>query len=245
MGIPKEAIKEYLMTLSNSNFEEWREKNLTKDIDDFKITFKKMNISGALLDVEKIINISKNFLATITAEDFYSELVKWAKQYDEHFYKLLTNYKKESIAVLNIERGGEKPRKDYNAYSDVFDKIWYIYPSEFHKEIEEYEFGNINDPEEIKRILETYLTKYYDELDGEDVWFSKIKVMCDELGYASNMKEYKQNKEKYKGNIADVSTVIRVSVTSKKQTPNLYDILKILGSQKIEERIQKILTNLK
>lgn len=241
MGIPVEAIRAYLMTLSNSNFEEWFEKNPTADIDEFKITFRKMNVSGALFDMEKIINLSKNFLANITAEDFYNRLLSWTSEYDLEFYDLLKKHEKDTIAMLNIERGGEKPRKDYCSYNDVYQNIWYLYDEKFHVSREKYEFDKISDEKEISKILTVYLTKYYDEKDAQDVWFSKIKVMCDELGYASNMKEYKQNPEKFKGSIADVSTVIRVAITSKKQTPNLFDILKILGPDKIEERFQKLI----
>lgn len=238
-GYPIEAIKEYLMTLVNSDFEEWREKNKDKDINDFRVAFKRMNISGSLFDIEKVNNISKNFLSKITAEDFYQRLVKWSKHYDEKLYHLLTKYEEKSIAILNIERNKENPRKDYSSYSTVLNNIWYMYDELFSPAKEEYEFTKITDSEEIKTILTTYLTKYYDEKDAEDAWFGKMKVMAEELGYASNMKDYKNNPEKYKGNIADVSTVIRVAVTSKKQTPNLYDILKILGAKKIEERFQK------
>lgn len=241
LGIPKEAVKEYLLTLINSNFEEWKDKNPEKDLDEFKVTFKKMNISGSLFDMEKLINISKNILAHITAEEFYDQLLDWAENYDKEFTVLLKEHKKETIAILNIERGGEKPRKDYSAYSDVYKNIWYMYDEKFMVSKEEYEFDKITDPKEIKDILITYITKYYDEKDGQDVWFSKIKVMAEELGYASNMKEYKQNPDNFKGNVADISTVIRVAVTSKKQTPNLYDILKILGTKKIEERFQKVI----
>ena len=243
MGIPEEAIKEYLLTLINSNFEEWRDKNPEKELDDFNVKFKKMNISGSLFDMEKLLNISKNFLSKITAEDFYQRLITWASKYDEEFFKLLEKYPKETTAILNIERGGEKPRKDYDKYQNVYQNIWYMYDEKFNSEKREYEFDKITDIEEITKILTTYLTKYYDEKDAQDVWFSKIKVMADELGYASNMKEYKQNPDNFKGNIADISTVIRVAVTSKKQTPNLYDILKILGTDKIEERFQKVINH--
>lgn len=241
LGIPNEAMKEYLLTLINSDFEQWREKHQENELDDFKVSFRKMNISGALFDMEKIISISKNFLSKITAEEFYNRLLAWSKEYDEHFYKLLTVHKKETVAVLNIERNSEKPRKDYGTYSDVYKNIWYMYNEEFQVEKEDYEFDKITDQEEISHILTTYLTKYYDEHDSQDEWFGKIKVMSDELGYASNMKEYKQNPENYKGNVADISTVIRVAVTSKKQTPNLYDILKILGPEEIEKRMQKFI----
>ena len=158
-----------------------------------------------------------------------------------YFYNLLVKHKEKTISILNIERGGEKPRKDYSSYNSVYPAIWYMYDELFEVPVTKYEFDKINDKTEISKILTTYLTKYYDEKDSQDEWFGKIKVMCEELGYASNMKDYKQNPENYKGNIADVSTVIRVALTSKKQTPNLYDILKILGDQKIEERFSKLI----
>ncbi len=238
-GIPIEAIKEYLMTLSNSNFESWFEQDETKDIDDFKITFEKMNVAGALFDIEKIINLSKNFIARLSAEEFYERVLSWAEEFDQPFYELLKKEKETAIKMLNIERGGKKPRKDYSAYSDVYQNIWYIFDEKWDVPKEEYEFDKINDVEEIKKILTTYLEKYYDEKDDQDVWFEKIKQLCEELGYAANMKDYKENPEKYKGNVADVSTVIRVATTSKKQTPNLYDILQILGKEKIASRFAK------
>jgi len=238
-GFPIETIKQYLMTVINSNFEEWFEKNETENIDNFLVTFEKMNISGALFDMEKIINLSKNFIAHLTAEDFYNRTLTWAKEFDLEFATLLEKNKEDSIAMLNIERGGVKPRKDYGSYSDVYNNIWYIYDEKFEVEKTNYEFDKISAPTEISNILNTYITKYYDENDEQDVWFEKMKSMCDELGYASNMKEYKKNPESFKGNVADISTVIRVAISSKKQTPNLYDILKILGKEKIVKRFEK------
>ncbi len=238
-GIPIEAVKEYLMTLSNSNFEAWFEEDETKEIDHFPITFEKMNVAGALFDMEKIINLSKNFIARLTAEEFFQRILNWAEEYDTNFANILKKEKQDAIRILNIERGGIKPRKDYSSYSDVHKNIWYIFDEEFHPKKEEYEFDKITDPEEIKIILKTYLEKYYNEEDTQDVWFDKIKQMTQTLGYAANMKEYKQNPEKYKGNVADISTVIRVAATSKKQTPNLYDILQILGKERIQKRFAK------
>ncbi|MCI8467134.1 MAG: glutamate--tRNA ligase [Bacilli bacterium] len=238
-GFPIEAVKQYLMTVINSNFEEWFEKHETEDIDSFQVTFEKMNISGALFDMEKIINLSKNFIAHLSAEEFYNRTLTWAKEFEPEFAHLLETEKENSIAMLNIERGGVKPRKDYGTYGDVYSNIWYIYDEKFNVSKEEYEFDKIKDTEEISNILKTYIIKYYDETDEQDIWFDKMKQMCDELGYASNMKEYKQNPEKFKGNVADISTVIRVAISSKKQTPNLYDILKILGKEKITKRFEK------
>ena len=236
-GIPVEAVKIYLLTLANSNFEEWFLANPDKDIEEFKVTFDAMSTSGALFDMEKLLNISRNYLSRITAEHFYKELYDWASVYDKSSLSDLENYKDIIIATLNIERNTEKPRKDYGMYSEVLPNITYMYGDFFP---EDYEWQKITDKNEIKEILNTYIENYYDEDDTEEVWFNKMKSMCDSLGYASNMKEYKKNPENYKGNVADVSTVIRVALTGKSRTPNLYDIMKILGVDEIKSRIQKV-----
>ena len=236
-GIPVEAVKIYLLTLANSNFEEWFLANPDKDIEEFKVTFDAMSTSGALFDMEKLLNISRNYLSRITAEHFYKELYDWASVYDKSSLSDLENYKDIIIATLNIERNTEKPRKDYGMYSEVLPNIAYMY-GDFLPE--NYEWQKITDKNEIKEILNTYIENYYDEDDTEEVWFNKMKRLCDSLGYASNMKEYKKNPENYKGNVADVSTVIRVALTGKSRTPNLYDIMKILGVDEIKSRIQKV-----
>ena len=236
-GIPVEAVKIYLLTLANSNFEEWFLANPDKDIEEFKVTFDAMSESGALFDMEKPLNISKNYLSRITAEKFYEELYDWANVYDKNSLSDLENYKDIIIATLNIERNTEKPRKDYGMYSEVLPNISYMY-GEFKPE--NYEWQKITDMEEIREILNTYIENYYEEDDTKEVWFNKMKRLCDSLGYASNMKEYKKNPENFKGNVADVSTVIRVALTGKSRTPNLYDIMKILGIDEIKTRIQKI-----
>ena len=236
-GIPVEAVKIYLLTLANSNFEEWFLANPDKDIEEFKVTFDAMSTSGALFDMEKLLNISRNYLSRITAEHFYKELYDWASVYDKSSLSDLENYKDIIIATLNIERNTEKPRKDYGMYSEVLPNIAYMYGDFFP---ENYEWQKITDKNEIKEILNTYIENYYDEDDTEEVWFNKMKRLCDSLGYASNMKEYKKNPENYKGNVADVSTVIRVALTGKSRTPNLYDIMKILGVDEIKSRIQKV-----
>ena len=142
--------------------------------------------------------------------------------------------------ILNIEREQEKPRKDIVNYSMIENLIWYMYDDKFNSRDKEYEWKNITDKDEIKLILDTYFDKYYDINDDKDTWFNKVKLMCDELGYASNIKDYKKEPEKYKGNVADVSTVIRVSITTKSNTPDLYEIMKLLGVSRIKDRISKI-----
>ena len=232
-GIPVEAVKIYLMTLANSNFEEWFLANPDKDINEFELHFENMSTSGALFDMEKLLNISRNYLSRITAEEFYNQILEWAETYSQDFVEDLKTYKDIIIATLNIERNVVKPRKDYDMYSEIESNINYMY----HFENPEYEWQKITEMKEIKNILQTYRTKYFNEENNEEVWFNKIKDMCDELGYASNMKEYKKNPENYKGNVADVSTVLRVALTGRSRTPNLYDIMKILGKEEITRRI--------
>ncbi|MBQ9853421.1 MAG: glutamate--tRNA ligase [Bacilli bacterium] len=237
LGIPTEAVHLYLMTIANTNFEEWYDHNKDKSIDDFKFDFKKISASGALFDLEKLYNISKNYISYLKAEDVYERLINWASNYDEEFKDLLTKYKEYSINLFSIERYQNKPRKDYDCFSNVKKNIWYMYDELFNDF--EYDFDKINDKEEIKNILNTYIDKYYSSSDDKDTWFNKIKELSDELGYCSNMKEYKLNPDNYKGNVADVSTVIRVALTSSRMTPDLYEIMKLLGEDRIRNRINK------
>lgn len=239
LGIPVEAVHLYLMTIANTNFEAWYDNNKDKSIDDFKFDFKKISSSGALFDLEKLINISRNYISYLSALEVYENTINWAKEYDLEFYELLNKYKDYTINIFSIERYQKKPRKDYDSWSSIKKHIWYMYDELFNNF--DYEQGNITDKEEIKKILEVYLNKYYNELDDKDTWFNKIKELCDELGYASNMKDYKENPNKYKGSVADVSTVIRVSLTSSTMTPDLYEIMKLLGKERITNRINKIL----
>ena len=238
-GYPQEAVIESLMTIINSNYEEWHDKNPEKTYLDFTFSPKKMSSSGgALYDIEKLNNISKNFISKLSATEVYNRLSNWSKKFDEEFYELITKYKDYTINILNIERVQKKPRKDYENYKSIKPQIWYMYDELFDKK--EYDFQNITDKNEIKLILNTYVEKYYDESDDKDTWFNKVKELSEELGYASNMKEYKENPDKFKGNVADVSTVIRVAITTSSQTPDLYEILKLLGKDRIKNRINLI-----
>ena len=239
LGIPVEAVHLYLMTIANTNFEQWYDTNKDKSIDDFKFDFKKISSSGALFDLEKLINISRNYISYLKSEEVYDNLLSWTSVYDNNFYNLLTKYKEYTINIFSIERYQKKPRKDYESWSSIKKHIWYMYDELFTSV--KYDYQNIKDKVEIKKILELYLNKYYNELDDKDTWFNKIKDLCDELGYASNMKEYKENPNNYKGSIADVSTVIRVSLTSSSMTPDLYEIMHLLGHDRIVARINKVI----
>ena len=194
-----------------------------------------MSESGSLFDVEKLFNITKNYISRMTAEELYDEALPWMKEYDHELYELMVKYPQYTKDVLSIERYQEKPRKDYSSFSDIRNGIWYMYDELFNSLI--YDFQKITSKEEINNILNIYFTKYYDINDDKENWFNRMKIMCDELGYASNMKDYKNNPENYKGSIADISTVIRVSMTTKSMTPDLYAILQLLGMDRINKRI--------
>ena len=235
-GVPKEAIMLYLATVANSNFEGWLDQNPNGKIEDFKFDFKKCSSSsGSLFDLPKLYNISKNYISKLTKEEVYNNTLEYASKYDEELKDLLIKYPDYSKDIFNIEREQKKPRKDYEKYSDVKGQIWYMYDELFDNKDKNYEFMSITDKEEIKNILDNYI-EVYDENDDKDTWFNKIKELSEKLGYAGNMKDYKENPDNYKGSVADVSTVIRVALTTRCQTPDLYELLKLLGKERMIKR---------
>ena len=237
-GIPTYAVLLYIMTVANSNFEAWLDANPTGKLEDFELTFGKMSASGSLFDMDKLLNISKNYLSRLTKEEVYEMALNYTKEYDNELYELLTKYEDYSKDVFNIEREQAKPRKDLAKFSEIRSYLWYMY-DELYKP-ETFEFMNVTDEAEISKILSTYMDKYYDVTDKE-TWFNKIKELADELGYASNMKEYKANPENFKGNVADIATVLRVALTSKAQTPDLYEIMRLFGKDRVSNRYNKFI----
>ena len=240
-GIPVEAVKLYFATLLNSNFEGWLLQNPDKSYRDFKFTFDKMSKSGPLFDMEKLTNISKNYLSKLKASEVFDLLDEWSKEFDPEFNSLINKYKEYTINVLNIEREQKKPRKDFAFYSEIKPGIWYMF-DELFTDLD-YDFG-VNDKEDIKNIINLYITKYYNENDDKETWFNKIKELSDELGYASDMKAYKENPENYKGSVADISNIIRVALTTKTTTPDLYEIMRLLGKDRIKSRFNNLINTL-
>ena len=238
LGYPTLAVIESLMTIINSNYEEWHRDNPDKKFTDFCFSASKMSTSGALYDLMKLDDISKNIISKMTKDEIYEESLKWANIYSNSLKNLIERDPEYYKSILNIEREQEKPRKDIAKYSDIENLIWYMYDDIYNSKEKEYEWKNITDKEEIKHILDTYMNKYF-TLD-KDIWFNNVKLMCDELGYASNMKDYKKNPENYKGNVADVSTVLRVALTSKSMTPDLCEIMNILGKDRVNDRYSNI-----
>ncbi len=234
-GYPIKAVIEAILTIANSNYEQWREENPEAEFTKFEFSPKKMSASGALFDLDKLDNISKNYLSKLKAGEVFTMLKNWTKQYDEDFNQLINKHKDYTIEVLNIEREQKKPRKDYASLSEIKSQIWYMY-DELFKNVN-YEFDTKYNKDDIKQVLTTYFDKYYNPSDDKDTWFNKMKEMTEELGYCSNMKEYKENPQNYKGSVADISNIIRVGITSKSQTPDLYIILKLLGKERITTRL--------
>ena len=238
-GYPQLAVIESLMTIINTNYEEWHQHNPDKSYLDFEYSPKKMSASGGLYDLDKLKNISKTVISKMTKEELYKESYNWACTYSKELKEIIEKDKDYYMSIINIEREQKKPRKDIAKYEDIIDNIWYMYDELYNTRKKEYEWINITNKEEIKNILNTYMDKYFN-VDNKDSWFNGVKELTDSLGYCSNMKEYKNNPDKYKGSVADISTVLRVALTTKSTTPDLYEIMSLLGEEKIKERYNNI-----
>ncbi len=238
-GYPKESVNEYIMTLMNSNFEDWRKTNKDASIDAFPFNLKKMSVSGALFDMVKLNDVSKNVISLMSADTVYEYTAEWAKQYDEEFFALLTKDEAFSKAILNVDRDTPKPRKDIACWSEVKDYVSYYFDELFENA---YEMPENITGDMAKEILTAYIN-VYSENDTKDEWFQRMKDLCEPLGYTPNVKEYKKNPEMFKGHVGDVSTVIRVAVTGRRNTPDLYSIMSLLGKEKVMERLNLALTH--
>ena len=238
-GIPQEAVVEYLLNIANSNFEPWRRANKNSDISEFELQLNKMSVSGAVFDMVKLLDVSKNVISKFTAEKIYLESLEWAKRYDNELKEWLETDKDYALKILNIERGNEKPRKDISKWSEIKKSIEYMYDNVFENNTN-YEFQKISNMDEIKIILNSYLNNHFNIEYDKQTWFDRMKDLAEEMGYAREVKQYKQEPEKYKGHIGDISTVIRVALTGRCNTPDLYEIMQILGKDSIIKRINKI-----
>ena len=237
LGIPAEVIELYLATINNYDFEAWYIENPDKKVDDYKFEYAKMPIGGSLFDIEKLYSISRLYFSKLTAKEIYDDLLKYTEEFDAEFNEILKKYPDYSIAVLNIEREVEKPRKDISKYQDIRDLVYYMY-DELYK-VDTYEWQKITDEEEIAKICKLYIDKYYDESDDKDTWFAKVKDLAEELGYAREVKDFKKNPDAFKGHVGDVSSVLRIALTSESRTPDLYEIMKLLGKSRIKKRYEK------
>ena len=244
LGIPAEAVKEYLLNIANSTFENWRRQNKEKSIDEFDFKINKMSVSGALFDMVKLYDVSKIVISRYSAEEVYNYSVEWAKKHDSELLDMLTKNKQYSLKVLGIERGNAKPRKDISKWSDLKENIEYMYDDKFLNEKHEYPYQVISNKQDIGKIINLYIEKYYDENDDKQTWFDKIKDLSDEMGYAREVKDFKANPGMYKAHVGDVSTVLRVALTSRTNTPDMYEIMQVLGKESIQKRFDLAIKNL-
>lgn len=236
-GYPSESVNEYMMTLANSNFEDWRRANKTEDINKFPFNIKKMSVSGALFDIAKLDDISKTVISVMDCKKVFELSHEWAKEYCKPLAKLYEANSEYATAILNIDRGNKKPRKDIAKWSDIPDYISYMYDETF---IPDYTLCGNATADLAANVLKIYENSF-DINDDKDNWFERIKSICPKVGCTPNVKEYKQNPEAFSGHVGDVSTVIRVALTGRTNTPDLYSITKLLGKQRVAERLSKAL----
>ncbi len=240
MGYTPECISEYVMTLLNSNYEEWHAQNPDKGMLDFPFSIKKMSTSGCLLDFNKLNDVSKTVLSKLTTDEIYTKAADWSREFDSDFHAILTKDPEYAKQILSIGRGGKKPRKDLTTLADIKTYASFFYDELFKIE-DEYpeEFSH----EDIKAALEGFV-RTYNPSDDNNTWFEKIKAISESLGYASDMKAYKANPENYRGNVSDVSMFIRVAVTGRINSPDLYQVMNIMGPEKVSERINRMIESL-
>ena len=231
-GFPKEAVLEYLLTLINSNFEDWRRANPAGSLYEFPFSFKKMSQSGALFDLVKLQDVSKNVISRMDGETVTAYTLAWAKQFDASFYNVIAADPDYLRTVLSIDRGTAKPRKDIAVWSQVQDAVSYFYDALYTPD---FTLPDNITKSDAAAILQAW-NAVYDPADDKDVWFQKIKDICAPLGYTPNVKEYKKDPDAFKGHVGDVSSVIRIAVTSRRNTPDLHAIMQVLGEEKVRQR---------
>jgi len=239
LGYHPAAVREYLLTILNSNYEEWRMENPDSSTDNFEFTLGKMSNSGALFDLDKLNNISKDVLLKISAEEIYEFLLSWSKGHKTEIFNVLAENKQEVIKLLSVGRTGDKPRKDLMYCEQIFEFISYFF-DEYFNIVDKYP-ENIND-EEVKNLLKAYLDTY-DHNDDQSQWFEKIRVISGENGYAAKPKDYKKNPEMYKGHVGDVSSVIRIAIVGRASSPDVWELQQIMGETKVRSRIERAINN--
>lgn len=230
------TMKVYLLTLLNSNFEEWHEKFPDKDINEFPFSVEKMNQSGALFDKDKLHNICKNELSKLSEEQLYDFLYDWAKENEPENVEKWFGDREKMLQILRLYMGvgAKRRRKDLMYAKQIFELISYFFDGESSEEMDEFKL----DDDMVSKILKSYLAKY-DHNDDNSVWFNKLKEIADEHGFASDMKAYKANPENFKGNVSDIAEAVRIAVTGRANTPDLWTIVHIMGEEQMTERIKK------
>ena len=235
MGYCAESVAEYVLTLLNSNFEEWRAANTTLPYTDFPFNIKKMSASGCLFDFQKLNDVSKNVLSRMSAEEVYAKYTAWASEYDAEMNALLTANPDYAKAIFAIGRGGKKPRKDFTVWTDVRPYLDFFYDDLFTIKDA---FPEGTDMADVKATIAAFKATY-DSADEMTVWFDKVKAIATDLGYAADMKAYKADPTAFKGSVADISGFLRLAVTGKLNAPDLYTVMQLLGKDRVFARLDK------
>ena len=238
-GFPVAAVYEYIMTLLNSNYEDWRRANPDAPATEFKFSPKKLNPAGNLFDYAKLTDVSKNVISKMTAEEVYELLLEWAQEFDADFAEKLSADKDYAISILAIGRGGKKPRKDIAVWKEAKPYMGLFYDAYLQSPVFDEKF----DKSTIRTVLEKFVA-IYDPADDSSAWFDKVKVITEEIGFTTDMKAYKADPDAFPGTVADVSTFIRQAVTGQTNSPDLYTVMQILGKERSLERIHKVLNTL-
>jgi len=231
-GYPIQGIMEYLLNIANSNFYDWRIQNPNKDISEFILKLEKIHKSGALFDFVKFENICKDRISKLTAQEVYDLALDWSREFNEDIFKKLSENKDYCLAILNIERGEEKIRKDISKMEDIREQFKIFFEDTFNK----LDYSELKG--DYKDILKKYL-EIFDINDTSKKWFGKIKDIAKEFNYAVDRKEYESNPEKYKGKVGDIAMIIRIAITKKTRTPDLYQIMQVLGDEIVRKRVEE------
>ena len=238
-GFPIAAVREYIMTILNSNFEDWRRANPDANIDDFKFSPKKLNPAGSLFDYAKLVDVSKNVISRMSAEEVCTLLTAWAEEFDPDFGAKLSSDPEFATKILAIGRGGKKPRKDLATWKDAKDYMGFFYDEYLQKPVFDEKFSK----ETVITALEKFLA-VYDFADDSAAWFEKVKTITEEMGFTCDMKAYKADPAAFPGTVADVSTFIRQAVTGKTNSPDLYTVMQILGYDRTVQRIRDVIAGI-
>ena len=230
-GYPADSVLEYLLTIANSDFEDWRRGNQSAPRSSFKFNLKKMSVSGALFDLNKLNDVSKITIARMDAQTVTDKVIAWAEEYDADFAATLKQDMEYAIRIFSIDRGNAKPRKDIAKWSEVPEYVSYFFSDDFEIELPEH-----ISPADAAAILTKYKT-VYDPAQDKDDWFATVKSICEELGFCPDVKQYKADPTAWKGHVGDVSTVIRLAMTGRRNTPDLCSIMQTLGIDEVQKRL--------
>ena len=234
-GISNDVVWEFLLTLLNSNYEEWRAANPDASYMDFPYSIKKMSISGALVDMDKLRDIAKDTISRMDAETVYANWLSWCEEYNKDFAELLKKYRDRTIAALNVGKNGKKPRKDIETWKQACDFMSFYYDETFKPEDDMAEQA---DEESRKAFFAKYLAGY-DHNDDSSAWFDKVKAITEELGFAVKPKDYKKEPEKFKGSIVHITNMLRIALTGRANAPDIHEVSHVLGEDIVRARLEK------